>query len=177
MVAVRGGLAILAALIAFLAPIAAVMGLVMLAGVYLLIDGAMACGAAIHQRGSYSRWWVALAEGILGIVAGVVALVVPLTASIAFIWLFAGWALITGVVQLVVAVELRREIDGEWLLGAAGAASVLVGLLMIAMPGAGIVAVAWFFGAYCAIFGAAMLMLALRLRHRGVSGRAALSTH
>jgi uncharacterized membrane protein HdeD (DUF308 family) len=174
MVAARGALGLIASLIAFFAPVAAVMGLVMLVGAYVLIDGVVACAAAASRQGAGRQWWVLVAEGLLGIVAGLIGLFVPIAASIAFVALFSAWAIMTGVVQIAVAIRLRREIDGEWLLGAAGAASILTGLLFMAMPGAGLVAIAWIFGAYCAVFGGTMLALAFRLRERGMGGKAAL---
>jgi uncharacterized membrane protein HdeD (DUF308 family) len=85
--------------------------------------------------------------------------------ALVLLWLIAAWALVTGVLEIIVAIRLRRELEHEWLLALAGVASVLLGLILAVFPGQGAVALVWVIGAYAIVFGAALIVLALRLRH------------
>ncbi len=73
----------------------------------------------------------------------------------------------TGILQIVAAIRLRREVKGEWLLLLEGLFSVLFGFLLIAQPGAGALAVIWLIGTYVAVFGVMLVMLALKMRSFG----------
>ncbi|HGR4971702.1 TPA: HdeD family acid-resistance protein, partial [Pseudomonas aeruginosa] len=73
-------------------------------------------------------------------------------------------ALAMGIFQIVAAIRLRKSIQNEWWMILSGAISVLFGVLMIANPGAGALAVVWVIGAYAVFFGVLLVMLALRLR-------------
>ena len=65
------------------------------------------------------------------------------------------------------AVQLRKEIAGEWVLGLAGTASILIGILLIANPGPGVLAVVWLIGFYAVLFGVLLVYLGLKARkHR-----------
>ena len=168
---VAGGVAILFGLAALIWPGLTLTALVLLFGAYTLVDGVFAVVAALARAGRERRWWVLLLEGPLGIAAGVVTLAWPGITGLVLLLFIAAWAVITGVVEIVAAIRLRREIEGEFLLGLSGVLSVLFGLLLIVRPGAGAVAVAWLIGIYAILFGALLLALAFRLR--GLRGRGA----
>ena len=76
----------------------------------------------------------------------------------------------------LLAVRLRREIRGEWLLILSGALSVLFGLVLVVWPATGALAVIYLIGIYAIVFGAALLMLAFRLRRLG-RGDVVAGTH
>lgn len=76
----------------------------------------------------------------------------------------AAWAIVTGVLQIVAAFRLRKEIQGEWLMGLMGLLSVAFGLLLVAQPGAGALAVAWIIATYAFIFGVLLVMMAFKVR-------------
>ncbi|HZJ43342.1 MAG TPA: DUF308 domain-containing protein, partial [Pyrinomonadaceae bacterium] len=78
--------------------------------------------------------------------------------------LIAGWAIITGVIEIVAAVQLRKEIQGEWLLALGGITSVLFGVLLLLNPGAGALAVLWLIGIYAILFGIILVLLGIKLR-------------
>jgi uncharacterized membrane protein HdeD (DUF308 family) len=175
-VVLRGVLAISFGVIALFNPGAALLSLVLVFGVYALVDGVFAIISAIFNRQQDSRWWVVALEGLLGVLAGIVAIVWPGITALSLVYLIAAWAVITGVMEMVAAVRLRKEITGEWLLFVAGALSVLAGILMASMPVQGAVAIIWVIAAYMLISGIVMIALGLRLRTWGQHGTSAPTT-
>jgi uncharacterized membrane protein HdeD (DUF308 family) len=169
--ALRGVVALAFGVLAFIWPGLTVTILVALFGAYALVDGIVA--AVVGLRG---RQWALLAEGLLGIVAGVLTFLWPAITALVLLFLIAAWAIITGAAEILAAVWLRRLIVNEWLLILGGAASVLLGILLVAFPSTGILALVWLLAAYAIVYGALLLALGLRLRGLGrrlASGRAA----
>ena len=74
------------------------------------------------------------------------------------------WAIATGVLQIIGAIQLRKEIDNEWLLILGGVISVLFGIGMMLAPGAGALALVWVIGTYAVIIGVVLVVLAFRLK-------------
>ena len=116
------------------------------------------------------RWWLFLLQGIAGIIVGIMAFVWPGITALVLLYIIAAWAIVTGICEIVAAVQLRKEIEGEWLLGLGGIASVVFSVLLVAFPGAGALAVVWIIGAYSILFGILLLTLAFRLRRRNGQG-------
>ena len=75
-----------------------------------------------------------------------------------------GWAIVLGVFQIIGAIRLRKEIDNEWTLVLSGALSVLFGVVMLVVPGAGALALIWVIGAYAIVFGILLVMAAFKLK-------------
>ncbi len=167
--ALRGLLGIILGIVAFVWPGITVAALVLLFGVYAIIDGVVALVASFRLMEGHGRWWPALLEGLCGIAAGIVAFAWPGLTAVALIYLIAAWAIVTGVFQIVAAVQLRRYIAGEWMLALGGVVSILLGALLFAFPVAGLVVWAWMVGAYALLFGILMLALGFKLRALGSS--------
>jgi uncharacterized membrane protein HdeD (DUF308 family) len=163
----RGIFAILFGIAAFIWPNLTITALVLLFGAYVLVDGIFAVIVGIQLYGKNERWWAVLLEGIAGIVLGVLTLFWPGTTALVLVYFIAAWALVTGVLEIAAAIRLRKEIEGEWMLILAGAASVLFGVLLIMQPGAGAIALVWLIGAYAIVFGVLLSILAFRLRSLG----------
>jgi uncharacterized membrane protein HdeD (DUF308 family) len=85
-------------------------------------------------------------------------------ATIAILSIIAAWAVITGVFEVVSAIRLREEIEGEWLRLISGVVSVLFGIALVIWPVAGLLAVTWMIGAYAIMFGFLLTVLGFRLR-------------
>jgi uncharacterized membrane protein HdeD (DUF308 family) len=164
--ALRGLAAIVFGVLAFVWPGITLWALVLLFGAYMLVDGIFAIVAAVRAAGREARWWLLLVEGVLGVLAGLVAFLLPGITALALLYLVAAWAIFTGILQIVGAVRLRREIEGEWALILGGVLSVIFGVLLAVLPGPGILALVWLIGAYAVVSGVLLIVLAFRVRNR-----------
>ena len=164
--ALRGLAAIIFGILAFVWPGITLWALILLFGAYMLVDGVFAIVAAVRVAGEAARWWLLLVEGILGVLAGIVAFVWPDLTALALLYFVAAWAIVTGIFEIVGAIRLRREIEGEWALILGGALSVLFGVLLVAVgPGVGLLSLVWLIGVYAVAFGVLLLILAFRVRN------------
>jgi uncharacterized membrane protein HdeD (DUF308 family) len=163
--ALRGLAAIVFGLLAFILPGITLTALILLFGAYMLVDGVFAIVAAVRAEERDTRWWLLLAEGVLGVLAGIVAFVWPGLTALALLFLVAAWSIITGILQIVGAIRLRREIEGEWALILGGVLSVIFGVLLAVLPGPGILALLWLIGAYALVSGVLLIILAFRVRN------------
>jgi uncharacterized membrane protein HdeD (DUF308 family) len=162
--ALRGLLAVLFGITAFVMPGLTLAALVLLYGAYALVDGVFAVVASLAGRTFGTPWWAMLIRGLLGIAVGIVTFVWPGITELALLYIIAAWAVVTGGFEIAAAIRLRKEIRGEWLLVLSGAISVLFGLALMVYPAAGALAIVWLLGSYAIIFGVLLLVLGLRLR-------------
>ena len=163
-IAVRGIAAILFGLLTFVLPGVTLAALVLLFGAYALVDGIFSVVAAVRRRAGDPPWWALLVEGIVGIAAGLVTLVLPGLTALTLLYVIAAWAVLTGVLEIIAAIRLRRQLSGEWRLVLSGVLSVVFGGLVMAAPAAGALAITLWIGAYAIVFGGLLLALAFRLR-------------
>ena len=159
----RGIAGIAFGLITFFAPGISLAALVLLFGAYALADGVFAIWSAIRRHGE-DRWWVLLLQGLLGIAAAAVTLLWPGITALALLFVIAAWALVTGVLEIAVAIRLRKAITNEWLLVLSGIASVVLGVLLVLNPAVGALVVVLWIGAYALVSGALLVGLGFRLR-------------
>jgi uncharacterized membrane protein HdeD (DUF308 family) len=155
-------------LIAFLFPGAALLSMVVLFALYLLADGIFAIVSAVRAGTRDQRWGYLTFEGIIGIIAGLVALFWPGITVLVFVGLVAAWALVTGFLELREAVTLTSEHGRGWLV-LGGIASIVFGVLLILAPMLGAVVLTWWLGAYATVFGASLLVLAYKLRQQSTA--------
>jgi uncharacterized membrane protein HdeD (DUF308 family) len=159
----RGIAAIIFGVLAFAWPGITLLTLVMLYGAYALVDGVLAIVAAITGGTSAPRWWLAII-GLLGVAAGILTIAMPGLTATLLLFFIAGWAVATGVFQIIGAIRLRKEIDNEWLLILGGIISVLFGIGVVMAPGAGALALVWVIGMYAVIEGVLFIAFAFRLK-------------
>ncbi len=164
LLALRGVAAIIFGVLAFTRPGATVLALVIVFGIYAIIDGVLAIITAFQMREVVDRWWVLLLEGLAGILFGVIALVYPLVTAGALLLMIAFWAIITGIMEILAAIRLRQEINNEWALILTGILSIILGVILVVFPGAGSLALVWTIGFYAVFFGALMIYLAFKVR-------------
>jgi uncharacterized membrane protein HdeD (DUF308 family) len=164
LLALRGLLAVLFGLVALIWSQATLGALVLLFGAFTLVDGVINVASAFGRgRQGAPAWWVVI-QGLFGIIVGVVTFIWPEITALVLLYLIAGWALITGIIEILAAIQLRKELQGEWLLGLGGLLSLIFGLLVIIWPSSGATALMWMIGVYATIFGFIVIGLGFRLR-------------
>ena len=160
----RGILAVIFGILIIVSPGIALTSLILVLGAYFLVDGIFAVAGALAHRDHYHPWWLTLVEGIIGIIAGIAAFVYPGLTALTLLYVLAVWAILTGIFEVVAAVQLRKVVQGEWLLAVSGVLSVLFGILLIVFPGTGILALLTVLAAYAIIFGVLLIVLGFRMR-------------
>ncbi len=163
-VVLRGAAAILFSIVVFTQPAISLAALVIAFGAYALADGILSLISAFRRHGRDEARWYLVLEGVIGIAAGVLTFFWPAISLMAFIYVIAARALITGVLEIIAAVRLRKVITNEVFLGLAGVASIALGVALIFAPAAGALALVLWLGAYALLFGVALVTLGFRLR-------------
>ncbi len=163
LILLRGIAAIVFGVLAFIWPGLTLFTLIIFYGAFALVDGVLAIAAAIMGGAPAPRWWLAIV-GVLGIAVGLMTFIWPGITALVLLFFIAGWAIAIGIMQIVGAIRLRKEIEGEWLLIVGGVLSVLFGIGMLIRPGAGALALIWVIGAYAIVFGIILVIFSLRLR-------------
>ena len=161
-VLLRGVLAIVVGLMAWMWPGETLAILVLIWGAYALVDGIFEVIAGIR-----GKWGALVVLGLLGIAAGLVAFVMPGVAAITLIWVFAFWAIVAGILQVSAAIRLRKEVQGEWMWILSGVCTVLLGVLLLLYPGAGALSITWLIGSLAVVWGVLLVMLSFKLKGLG----------
>jgi len=161
----RGLVAIAFGVVAFVWPGLTLVALTLVWGAYALADGILALWTALAATGGETskRWWLALG-GVASIVAGLVAFFYTGMTALVLLMFIAAWAIVIGVILIWGAIELHKILDDAWLIGLNGALAVAFGVLLVARPGAGALAVVWMIGWFAVVFGILHIALAFRLR-------------
>jgi uncharacterized membrane protein HdeD (DUF308 family) len=160
----RGLVAIAFGVLVWLQPGISLAALVLLFGAYSMADGILSIWTAIAERKEREHWGLLLVGGLLGIGVGILTFLVPGITALALLFYIAVWAIATGVLEIVAAIRLRKEIEGEWLLILSGLVSVVFGIVLMARPGAGALAVLWLIATYAVVFGILLVILAFKAR-------------
>jgi uncharacterized membrane protein HdeD (DUF308 family) len=158
-IALRGLIAVLLGVIAIVWPGPTLAVLIVLLAAFALVEGAINIVAGARSR----QGWV-LTEGIISVIVGIVIALWPGITALALLYVVAAWAILTGILRIVAAVQLRRVIRNEWLLIGSGAASIIFGLIAAVFPGAGILALIWLLGAWLIVLGVILIAFALSMR-------------
>jgi uncharacterized membrane protein HdeD (DUF308 family) len=142
-------------------------------GVFVVCEGLLTIIPTLSTFARKTCWALVLA-GSASLVTGCFTFLGPWigslflpTAGVTLAFFIAGWAVITGILEITAAIRLRKEIQGEWTLGLSGVASMLFGLIILSRAGEGALAVAWMIGPYGLLFGILLTILGLRVRSVG----------
>ena len=166
-IALRGVVAIAFGILTLFYPAITLASLVFFFGAFAFTDGVFTAISAVANRSGQPRWPALLFSGLLGIAAGIVTFFWPGLTAVALLAIIASWAFLTGIVEIFIAVRLRKEIEGEWLLAIAGLLAIAFGVFLVLDPGVGALAVAFYIGAYAFASGVMMIALGFRLRSWG----------
>ena len=160
----QGISAVLFGLCALLVPGFTLLLLICLFGFYALLDGVFAIIAGVRAAQRQERWWPTALAGLAGVLAGLVTLLLPGMTAVVLLYVMALWAIVIGALEIAAAIRLRHVIEGEVLLILNGIVTVAVGVLLIAWPGSGLLALMWVVGVYAMLRGVILVALSLRLR-------------
>jgi uncharacterized membrane protein HdeD (DUF308 family) len=163
--ALRGVVAVAFGFLTLIWPGLTVLALVLLFGIYVLMDGVATLGAVISREPETvgHRFYFTLL-GVASIAAGILTFAWPAMTALALLYVIAAWALVTGIMEIAAAIRLRHEIHNEWFLALAGLLSVVFAVLLVITPGAGALVITWLIGWYAVVMGVVLIMLAFRLR-------------
>jgi uncharacterized membrane protein HdeD (DUF308 family) len=164
----RGIVAVLFGLAALFWPGLTLLVLIVFFGAFVVVDGVVAIVAGIWGTGG--RRWLLLAEGVLGVLAGLIAFFYPGMTALVLLYVIAAWAILTGILRVVLAISSRREVENAWLLVLSGVLSVIFGVILAVLPGVGLLSLVWLIGIYAVIVGVVLIVLAFRMRGQPASG-------
>jgi uncharacterized membrane protein HdeD (DUF308 family) len=164
---VRGVLAIVFGILALIWPESTKIALVLLFGAFVLADGIFAVATSLETRAYFKQWWALLLEGLTGIVIAVLTFAWPDVTALVLLYFIAAWAILTGIFEIMAAIELRNVIVGESVMMLYGLLSIVLGVLLFVFPQAGAVSLAWAIGLYAIFAGIMEIVFAFRLRELG----------
>ncbi len=176
-VAARGAVSVLFGIAAFVAPESTLSWLIKLFGLFALADGIFTMGAGLSVN-----WLTLFLEGFVGAAVGFVTLFAP--TSFVELWLvvnIAGYALLTGGIELVGALGLKQKargsmVQGDWMLGLNGAISLLFGVILFFNTAMSSATLIMMLGGFALISGALLLAFAFNVKSwRAVLGSPAVA--
>ena len=167
MLLLRGVIAILFGVLAIALPELTLVLLVGLFAAYALLSGAVSIAAGWRSRASDRKWWLALLLGLVGIAAGVCAIIFPAVTALVLVLLMGANAMFTGALDIAIAMRLRRVLKGAWMLVVSGIVSILFGAFVFFFPGPGALALVWLISLYAIVTGVLLLATGLRARRAG----------
>jgi uncharacterized membrane protein HdeD (DUF308 family) len=161
LVGLRGALAVIFGIVTLAWPGMTLLALIFLWGFYALVDGvsSIALGAAVRGH----RWSNVLI-GVVGVLAGLVAIMLPGETAVVLLVIIAIWAIVAGLVQVIGGFALRPAMPHAWFLVVTGALTLVLGVVLLFNPGAGALALVTTIGVFALIWGVSLILLAFRLR-------------
>ena len=159
----RGLIALAFGILALLFPGVTITFAAIFFAVYFIVDGVLAVIAGIRAAEAHRRWWPFALEGLIGLAAGVIALVWPDVTIVVMVALVAAWAILSGLAMLVPAFRLPRGSGRGWLIFS-GAVSLLLGIVILIQPAAGVFYIVLSIGIYAIIFGIGLVALGFQVR-------------
>lgn len=160
----RGVLLIIFGIIALINPGVTFAVLLIWFSAYLIIDSVFTLISVFRNWQTQEDKWLMVLEGVLGIILGILIYRSPETYAVFTVLLMAFWAIFAGVTRIGLAIQLRKEIEGEWWLALSGVLSILFGIIIIGRPAIGISTLIFFIAIFAILIGAALIMLGLRVR-------------
>lgn len=162
--ALRGVFAILFGLMAWIWPGMTLQVLTLIFAFYAFVDGIFTIYSAFSRSRQEQRGWL-LVEGILETLAGIITFIWPAITVLALLYIIAAYAFITGILEIVFAIQMRRLINNEWVLILTGALSIIFSIILVIWPGASLLSFVWLIGIYAILYGILLIAMAFRLNN------------
>ena len=164
---VRGVAAIIFGTLCFAMPGMTIRLLIWLFGAFALVDGIFGLIAYFQAKKAGEDYGGLLFEALVGTTVGLVVFFWPGLTAVVLLYFIGGWAIVTGIFEIVAAIKLRKVIKGEFWMILGGIASVLFGIILFSRPGVGALAVIWIIGVYAIVFGIVLIGLAFVAKKLG----------
>lgn len=169
LVLLRAVLLVIWGVLVLAAPGIALQALIIVFGVYAIMDGVTAVYLGIKARGTEPSWGWIVAQGVISVLAGVIALVWPAATALSLLFVVAFWAIVLGISTIAEGVRSRRTDDRWGWTIAKGALDVIFGVLLLVWPASGILALLWLVGIFALAGGIVLAVLAFRIRSLATS--------
>jgi uncharacterized membrane protein HdeD (DUF308 family) len=166
-IALRGVFAILFGILAIARPGLTLAAIVVVFGIYAIIDGVYLAVTSVANRSTEPNWGWYFVGGLAGIIVGALTLTMPGISALTLLYFIAVWAILRGIIEMIAAVRLRKFIKGEWVYIFAGLLSIAFGFYLIARPAMGSLLLMVWLGAYAIFFGIVLVVLAFRIKKAG----------
>jgi len=171
MILLRGLFAILFGILAIVFPDATLVALAILFAVYAILDGVTSIAHGIRMRSRSPRWGWLIAQGVLSVLAGLIAAFFPvltgLFGALIVVYLIAFWAVFTGIAGFRAAHAMTDGGRKTWAYVAA-TLSVLFGIALAviatASPAGAVSALVLVIGVYAIIAGVLLVAFAISAR-------------
>ncbi|MBV8187954.1 MAG: DUF308 domain-containing protein [Alphaproteobacteria bacterium] len=159
----RGVAALVFGLLAFHVGDESHRALALLWGAYSLLDGLLVLWAAVTGRTGTPRPWLAL-TGLAGIASATMAFTMSATVAAWLVLFVAAWAIVTGIMQVAGAIQLRKVVEADWILALDGIMTIVFGIALVAWPRIAEPALVWLVGWFGILLGSLYIAIGYWLR-------------
>lgn len=169
---IYGVLSVLFGILALTRPLATAAVLAWGLGLLAIAEGIISLAALFSRNHAVSRGWLVF-YALASLVFGVLALANPVAVASVLLFFVAAWLIVGGIYRIVFALRVRKEIRGEWLIIVSGVLAILLGVMFVLNPLAGLAVTTFWIGLLALIYGAFQIIAAFRLRkllHAGARG-------
>jgi uncharacterized membrane protein HdeD (DUF308 family) len=160
----QGVLGIVFGVLALLFPGIALTTLAYVFAAWALITGVSYISQGWRVAEHRGRSWPFAVMGVLGVVAGILAALIPGITILGLILLLGWWFVLQGVTEVWTAWMIRREVTNEWLMALIGVLTTIAGLIVLAMPVVGAILTVALLATWAFVGGVVAIALGLRLR-------------
>lgn len=166
LVGFRGLVAAIFGVVIIVVPGISLRALIVLFGIYVLLDSLFSLFTAIRSRKQLERWGVTLTKGVLGTILALLLIILPGISAVVVAYFLGAWFILLGVFEIITAVRLRRDMEGEAWLILAGIVSIGVGVFLFVWPAASMVTITLLIGIFTLLLGIMLMIHAWRIRRR-----------
>ncbi|MDR1075063.1 MAG: DUF308 domain-containing protein [Xanthomonadaceae bacterium] len=158
-----GVIAILFGIVAVFAPLLAAWSMVFAIGLLALVEGLVSLFALFDKSSTIFKGWLTF-YAITSILFGIIAMLNPAAMATVMVIFLAAWLVIAGIYRIIVAIQIRKAIRGEWLIILSGVLILLLGILFAIWPDSGLIVMTVWVGVLVLICGVLQVMAGFRLR-------------
>ncbi|MGB5171452.1 HdeD family acid-resistance protein [Eudoraea sp.] len=164
---IKGVLLIIFGLLAFFNPLWSAAALTMWFALLIAIFGIFTIIAAISSWKEREDKWMFLLEGVISLVFGLILFSTPGLTLLIVSFAIGFWFVFLGISRISMAIQLRKEIEGEGWLIAGGILSVIFGLIIFARPALGVGSLMYLIAFFALVIGILFIAVSLKLRKGG----------